>query len=34
MLVRNEICRALDIAMVEAFATEVEADDKDGTFLD
>ena len=34
MLVRDEICRAFEIAMAEAFGTELEPDDKDGTFLD
>ena len=31
--VRNEVCRAFDEAMFEAFGTEIEPDDKDGTFL-
>ncbi len=34
MLARNEICRAFDVAITEAFGTKLEPDDKDGTFLD
>jgi hypothetical protein len=34
MLVRNEFCRAFDIALANAFGTDLEPDDKDGIFLD
>jgi hypothetical protein len=34
MLVRNEIDRLVDLAMSEVFGTELEPDNKDGTFLD
>src|SRR5258708_29091060 len=34
MLVRNEICRMVEQAINEAYHTEPEPDDKDGTFLD
>ena len=33
MLVRDEFCRAFDVAMAKTFGTEIEPDDKDGTFL-
>jgi hypothetical protein len=34
MLVRDQVCRAFDIAIAEAFGTDLEPDDKDGIFLD
>jgi hypothetical protein len=34
MLVRDEFCRAFDIAIADAFGTDLEPDDKDGMFLD
>jgi hypothetical protein len=33
-LVRDELDRYFDLAMHEVFGTELEPDDKDGTFLD
>ena len=34
MLVRDEVCRAVDEAISEVYGTALKPDDKDGTFLD